>query len=61
MDETLVQRIKMAAKFIDKEKPSAGDWICCADSLVYCLADAVVEKRKAMDEWKATGEYNVQG
>jgi hypothetical protein len=52
MDETLVERIKMAAQFIDKEKPSAGDWICCADSLVYCLADAVVEKRKAMEALK---------
>lgn len=52
MDETLVQRIKMAAAFINKEKPSAGDWICCADSLVYCLADAVIEKRKAMEALK---------
>ncbi len=52
MDETLVERIKMAAKFIDKEKPSAGDWICCSDMLQYCLVDAVIEKRKAMEALK---------
>jgi hypothetical protein len=50
--ETLVERIKMAAQFIDKENPTAGDWICCADSLMYCLVDAVVEKRKAMEAIK---------
>lgn len=61
MELTLEERIKMAAQMIDHANPTAADWICCADTLQYCLVDAIIEKRKAMDELKAKEVKDVQG